>query len=34
MGKYKENVEKGSFSNDICDKLDEMIAEVSSGKYP
>ena len=33
MGKYKENVEKGSFSNDICDKLDEMIAKMGQGKW-
>ena len=32
MGKYKENVEKGSFSKDKCDKLDEMIKDMGNGK--
>ena len=32
IGKYKENVEKGSFSQDICEKLDEMIAPIASGR--
>ena len=31
MGKYKENVEKGSFSNSMCEKLDEMIANMGEG---
>ena len=32
QGKYKENVPKGSFSKDSCGKLDEMIANMGSGK--
>ena len=32
IGKYKENVEKGSFSQDICGKLEQMIADMGSGK--
>ena len=31
MGKYKENVEKGSFSRSVCEKLDEMIANIGGG---
>ena len=31
IGKYKENVEKGSFSQDICNKLEEMIANMDGG---
>ena len=31
IGNYKENVEQGSFSQDICGKLDEMIANMGSG---
>ena len=27
IGKYKENVGKGTFSEDICGKLDDMIAK-------
>ena len=32
MGKYKENVEKGSFSRNVCEKLDQMISDIGSGK--
>ncbi len=32
MGKFKKNVEKGKFTNNICDKLDEMIAKIGSGQ--
>ena len=32
IGRYKENVEKGSFSQDICGKLDDMIAGFGSGR--
>ena len=31
MGKFKENVEKGSFSRSVCNKLDEMIANIGGG---
>ena len=31
IGNYKENVEKGTFSQDTCGKLDEMIANIGSG---
>lgn len=32
MGKFKENVLKGTFSKDLCGKVDEMVANVNSGK--
>ena len=32
IGKYKENVEKGSFSQDMCQKLDDMISDIGSGR--
>ena len=32
QGKYKENVPKGSFTKDSCGKLDDMIANMGSGK--
>ena len=32
MGKFKENVAKGSFSRSVCNKLDEMIANIGGGK--
>ena len=32
MGKYKENVEKGTFSKSMCDKLDDMIGNMGQGK--
>ena len=32
IGKYKENVEKGTFNKDMCDKLDDMIASFGSGR--
>ena len=31
IGKYKENVGKGTFSKDICGKLDDMIAKFGDG---
>ena len=33
IGKYKENVAKGSFSQDTCSKLDEMIANMDGGMF-
>ena len=31
MGKFQENVLEGTYSNSICDKLDEMMANVDTG---
>lgn len=31
IGRFKENVPKGDFSPDICNKLDELIKDISSG---
>ena len=31
QGKFQENVKKGTFSNSICEKVDEMVAKVNSG---
>ena len=31
-GKYKKNVEEGTFSKDICGKIDDMVANVNGGK--
>ena len=33
IGKYKENVGKGTFSEDICGKLDDMIAKFGGGGW-
>ena len=33
IGKYKENVAKGSFSQDMCNKLEEMISNMGEGSY-
>ncbi len=30
-GEYKENVVKGSYDKGSCEKLDEMVAKISSG---
>ena len=32
MGDFQKEVKKGSFSRSICDKLDEMMDKVGSGK--
>ena len=32
IGKYNENVEKGSFTNSICNKLDDMIGNMDEGE--
>ena len=31
MGKYKENVEKGSFSKDMCNNLDAVLGDNAEG---
>ncbi len=33
MGKYKENVAKGSFDQGTCDKLDDMVKDIGSGEF-
>ena len=31
MGKYKENVEKGTFSKDMCNNLDALLGDSGEG---
>ena len=31
MGKFQENVKKGSYSKSVCSKVDEMMSKVDSG---
>ena len=33
IGAYKENVPKGKFKKDLCEKLEDMIDKIGSGGY-